>query len=266
MTHPKRRSPAPPTSWPRRWQDPENVADLRAFTQNTADIVVEATDPAEKTPYEPYYSYDLLNDINGSLCDYLSIDSIYKNYNIVDSYLDESSSIDIKEDIAKLYREMADTIKYYAYHNSYCKMSESMIEKILNGKVANLGVNFEDDIKLGIIWNYANSLFDIMHNNKTDINKATKYYELYLHSLPIYNPIQTSKKKLERNALTFLSHAYCYQKNFNQGFYYATKLYNEALADKDTTCIISAFSCLSNLYGNVSIEPERSLDYKLKFF
>ena len=39
-------------------EDPENVADLRAFTQNTADIVVEATDPAEKTPYEPYYSYD----------------------------------------------------------------------------------------------------------------------------------------------------------------------------------------------------------------
>ena len=39
-------------------EDPENVADLRAFTQNTADIVVEATDPAEKTPYEPYYNYD----------------------------------------------------------------------------------------------------------------------------------------------------------------------------------------------------------------
>ena len=37
-------------------EDPENVADLRAFTQNTADIVVEATDPAEKTPYEPYYN------------------------------------------------------------------------------------------------------------------------------------------------------------------------------------------------------------------
>ncbi len=39
-------------------EDPENVADLRAFTQNTADIVVEATDPAEKTPYEPYYNFD----------------------------------------------------------------------------------------------------------------------------------------------------------------------------------------------------------------
>ena len=39
-------------------EDPENVADLRAFTQNTANIVVEATDPTEKTPYEPYYSYD----------------------------------------------------------------------------------------------------------------------------------------------------------------------------------------------------------------
>ena len=38
-------------------EDPENVADLRAFTQNTADIVVEATDPAEKTPYEPYYNF-----------------------------------------------------------------------------------------------------------------------------------------------------------------------------------------------------------------
>ena len=39
-------------------EDPENVADLRGFTQNTANIVVEATDPAEKTPYEPYYAYD----------------------------------------------------------------------------------------------------------------------------------------------------------------------------------------------------------------
>lgn len=39
-------------------EDPENFADLRSFTQNTADIVVEATDPAEKTPYEPYYNYD----------------------------------------------------------------------------------------------------------------------------------------------------------------------------------------------------------------
>lgn len=39
-------------------EDPENVADLRAFTQNTADIVVEATDENEKTPYEPYYHYD----------------------------------------------------------------------------------------------------------------------------------------------------------------------------------------------------------------
>ena len=39
-------------------EDPENVADLRAFTQNTADIVVEATAPAEKTPYEPYYNFD----------------------------------------------------------------------------------------------------------------------------------------------------------------------------------------------------------------
>ena len=38
-------------------EDPENVAELRAFTKNTADIVVEATDAAEKTPYEPYYGF-----------------------------------------------------------------------------------------------------------------------------------------------------------------------------------------------------------------
>ena len=38
-------------------EDPENVADIRAFTQATANIEVEATDPAEKTPYEPYYAY-----------------------------------------------------------------------------------------------------------------------------------------------------------------------------------------------------------------
>lgn len=39
-------------------EDPECVADLRAFTHNTADIVVEATDADEATPYEPYYDYD----------------------------------------------------------------------------------------------------------------------------------------------------------------------------------------------------------------
>ena len=38
-------------------EDPENVAELRAFTRNTADVVVEATDAAEKTPYEPYYGF-----------------------------------------------------------------------------------------------------------------------------------------------------------------------------------------------------------------
>ena len=38
-------------------EDPENVAELRAFTRNTADIVVEATEAAEKTPYEPYYGF-----------------------------------------------------------------------------------------------------------------------------------------------------------------------------------------------------------------
>ena len=38
-------------------EDPENVAELRTFTRNTADIVVEATDAAEKTPYEPYYGF-----------------------------------------------------------------------------------------------------------------------------------------------------------------------------------------------------------------
>ncbi len=39
-------------------EDPECVADLRALTHNTADIVVEATDANEATPYEPYYNYD----------------------------------------------------------------------------------------------------------------------------------------------------------------------------------------------------------------
>ena len=38
-------------------EDPENVAELRAFTRNTADIVVEATNAAEKTPDEPYYGF-----------------------------------------------------------------------------------------------------------------------------------------------------------------------------------------------------------------
>ena len=39
-------------------EDPECVADLCTFTHNTADIVVEATDADEATPYEPYYNYD----------------------------------------------------------------------------------------------------------------------------------------------------------------------------------------------------------------
>ena len=39
-------------------EDPENVADLRDFTQGTAAIESEAVDPDEKTPYEPYYEFD----------------------------------------------------------------------------------------------------------------------------------------------------------------------------------------------------------------
>ena len=50
-TRPKRRSPAPPTSWPRGGpKDPENVADLRAFTQNTADIVSRPPTPPRRPP------------------------------------------------------------------------------------------------------------------------------------------------------------------------------------------------------------------------
>lgn len=207
-----------------------------------------------------YYS---INDIQGALCDYLSIDSIYKN-NIIKDYLEESSSIKIKEDIARLYRENTDSLKYREYHNLYCNMSEKLIENIVTDKVANLGVDFEDDYKLEIIWNYANTLFNVTNHNQKDINKATNYYKLYLQVLPKFNPIQTPKKELKRNAFTFLSHIYCYQKDFKQGFYYASKLYKEALADNDTICIINALTCLSIIYGDVSVEPELSLDYKLK--
>ena len=38
-------------------EDPENVADLRSFTEATASIVSVATDAGEKTPYEPYYDF-----------------------------------------------------------------------------------------------------------------------------------------------------------------------------------------------------------------
>ncbi len=38
-------------------EDAENVADLRAFTETTGEIAVQAVDAAEKTPYEPYYDF-----------------------------------------------------------------------------------------------------------------------------------------------------------------------------------------------------------------
>ena len=38
-------------------EDPENVADLRGFTEATASIVSVATDASAKTPYEPYYDF-----------------------------------------------------------------------------------------------------------------------------------------------------------------------------------------------------------------
>ena len=38
-------------------EDAENVADLRAFTENTGEIVSVAVNADEKTPYEPYYDY-----------------------------------------------------------------------------------------------------------------------------------------------------------------------------------------------------------------
>ena len=39
-------------------EDPENVADLRSFTEGTGEIVSVAVDADEKTPYEPYYDFD----------------------------------------------------------------------------------------------------------------------------------------------------------------------------------------------------------------
>ncbi|WP_144744704.1 Tex family protein [Enorma burkinafasonensis] len=38
-------------------EDPENVADLRSFTESTGEVVVVAVDAGEKTPYEPYYDF-----------------------------------------------------------------------------------------------------------------------------------------------------------------------------------------------------------------
>ena len=38
-------------------EDPENVADLRSFTEGTGEIVAAAVDAGEKTPYEPYYDF-----------------------------------------------------------------------------------------------------------------------------------------------------------------------------------------------------------------
>ena len=38
-------------------EDAENVADLRDFTEATADVVSAAVNADEKTPYEPYYDY-----------------------------------------------------------------------------------------------------------------------------------------------------------------------------------------------------------------
>ena len=38
-------------------EDPENVADLRSFTEGTGEIVAAALDADEKTPYEPYYDF-----------------------------------------------------------------------------------------------------------------------------------------------------------------------------------------------------------------
>ncbi|MDY2777766.1 MAG: Tex family protein [Collinsella sp.] len=38
-------------------EDPENVADLRSFTQATALLESAAVDPDERTPYEPYYNF-----------------------------------------------------------------------------------------------------------------------------------------------------------------------------------------------------------------
>ncbi|HJG36739.1 Tex family protein [Enorma phocaeensis] len=38
-------------------EDPENVADLRSFTEGTGEVVAVAVDAGEKTPCEPYYDF-----------------------------------------------------------------------------------------------------------------------------------------------------------------------------------------------------------------
>ena len=38
-------------------EDPDNVADLRAYTEATGEVVAVATDAGRKSPYEPYYDF-----------------------------------------------------------------------------------------------------------------------------------------------------------------------------------------------------------------
>lgn len=103
----------------------------------------------------------MLKETRKSLNDYLAVDSLYKVQGVAKNFVEESEQINIKEEIAKAYLATSDTVNYQKNHKAYCGLCENLIDRIINNKVAPLGSEVDDDYKLDIIHDYANSLVNI---------------------------------------------------------------------------------------------------------
>lgn len=244
---------------------PKEENKLRAITIYSDLIEKNANDTPKKIKYlkERAFRYRMLKETRKSLNDYLAVDSLYKVQGVAKNFVEESEQINIKEEIAKAYLATSDTVNYQKNHKVYCGLCENLIDRIINNKVAPLGSEVDDDYKLDIIHDYANSLVNI-NSDSLDLKKSTAYFTLILTVLDKFNPFVLSKKQLKKNTFAFLANIFCKQKEFAKGMFYAKSLYDEALADGDTTNIISSLNKFALLYKYVSIEPEKSLYYRLK--
>lgn len=210
------------------------------------------------------FRYRLMKEYDKSLADYLRVDSLYESAVPVNDFQEESYRIDVYRNIAECYLGLADTADYQKYKERYCRLSESLIDRIVRGEVQPVGSPFDDDFKLQIIKGYADYFFMSLNTLSLDCGKAEKYYKLCLDELTKSNPAMASRGELERQIYTYLTHIYIYEYDFANGYDYAMKLIRSAKRDDDSYGYARGLDLLSDLYERVSVEPELSLGYKLQ--
>ncbi|MDE6005770.1 MAG: hypothetical protein K2G88_10365, partial [Oscillospiraceae bacterium] len=206
-----------------------------------------------------------LKDYKQSLCDYLSVDSIYK-LEQPKNFMDESSIIDNYLNIAELYYSLNDTINCKKYSKLYCSTYEDLIGRITTGNIAKIEYPTIDDIKIELVESYINAISfgTDLGIGIVDYAKAIKYSNMLLDFIEHTEPSMKTINEHKRHTNYILSQIYILQEDFTNAFAVIDRLIKSSIEDNDFNSHVSGLGQLASLYGRVSIEPELSLQYRLQ--